>query len=87
MARKGLHCTMSARWEEITNVNSAKAIRAIGVPIYFFVGMHDMITPSVLVEDLYDNLDAEKGKELVIFENYAHWPLLEGKEKYQDLLV
>jgi pimeloyl-ACP methyl ester carboxylesterase len=35
----------------------------------------------------YSNLDAEKGKELVIFENSAHWPMIEEKEKYQDLLV
>jgi pimeloyl-ACP methyl ester carboxylesterase len=78
---------MNARWEEIKNIDFTKEIQSIKVPIYFFVGRYDMITPTVLVEDFYSNLDAEKGKELVIFENSAHWPMIEEKEKYQDLLV
>jgi hypothetical protein len=46
-----------------------------------------MITPTVQVEDFFDSLDAEKGKELIIFENSAHMPIVEEKEKYQNLLI
>jgi pimeloyl-ACP methyl ester carboxylesterase len=46
-----------------------------------------MITPTVLVEDFHNGLDAEKGKKLFIFENSGHWPMIEEKEKYQDLLI
>ena len=35
----------------------------------------------------YNSLDAENGKNLIIFENSAHLPIIEEKEKYQDLLV
>jgi pimeloyl-ACP methyl ester carboxylesterase len=46
-----------------------------------------MITPTVLVEDYYLKLDAEKGKNLVIFENSGHWPMIEEKAQYEDILV
>ena len=87
MNGKGLNFTMNARWEEMKSINFPTEIQSIGVPVYFFVGKYDMITPSVLVEDFYNNLDAEKGKKLILFENSAHWLMMEEKEKYQDLLV
>ena len=46
-----------------------------------------MASPTVPVENFYDTLDAEKGKKLIIFENSAHFLMIEEKEKYQDLLV
>jgi pimeloyl-ACP methyl ester carboxylesterase len=84
---KGREFTMNAMLEEINNVNLAKEIQSIKVPIYFFEGKYDMATSRVPVEDFYDSLDAEKGKKLIIFENSAHFPMIEEKEKYQDLLV
>ena len=87
MRGKGLHFTQNAMWEEITSIDFAKEIQSIKVPIYFFAGRYDMITPSVLVEDFYNHLDAEKGKTLVIFENSAHFPMVEEKEKYHELLI
>ncbi len=84
---KGFEFTMNAMWEEMKNVNLTEEIQSIEVPIYFFEGKYDMNTPTVLVEKFYDNLDAEKGKKLIIFENSAHMPMIEEKEKYQDLLI
>jgi pimeloyl-ACP methyl ester carboxylesterase len=84
---RGRNFTTNALWKEITDVNFTKEIDSIKAPIYFFEGKYDMITPSVLVEDFYNSLDAEKGKKLVIFENSGHWPMIEEKEKYEDILV
>jgi len=78
---------MNAMWEEIKNVNLTKEIQSIKVPIYFFEVKYDMTTPTVLVEKFYDNLDAEKGKKLFIFENSAHIPIIEEKERYEELLI
>ncbi len=74
-------------WNEIKDVNLTKEIESIKVPVYFFEGKYDMITPVVLVEDFYKRLDAEKGKKIIIFENSAHVPIIEEKEKYEKLLV
>ena len=83
----GFDFTINAMWEELKNVNLTKEIQSIKVPIYFFEGKYDMATPTVVVENFYDNLDAEKGKKLIIFENSGHMPMLEEKEKYQELLI
>jgi pimeloyl-ACP methyl ester carboxylesterase len=87
MSGKGLNFTMNARYEEIKDINFTKEIQSIKVPIYFFVGKYDMITPTVQVEGFYNSLDAEKGKKLAIFDNSAHLPIIEEKKKYQELLV
>jgi proline iminopeptidase len=84
---RGYKFTMNAMWEECKNVDLAKEIHSIEVPIYFFEGKYDMATPIVPVKEFYDNLDAEKGKRFIIFENSAHLPMVEEREKYQDLLV
>ena len=87
MRGKGLNFTMDARYEEIKNINFAKEIQSIEIPIYFVAGKYDMIAPTVEVESFYGSLDAEKGKKLIIFDNSAHLPVIEEKEKYQKLLV
>ncbi len=87
LRNKGYKFTMNALWEEMKTVNLTKEIQSIKVPIYFFEGKYDMILPTVLVEKFYDNLNAEKGKKLIIFENSAHFPMMEEKERYEELLV
>jgi pimeloyl-ACP methyl ester carboxylesterase len=84
---RGFDFTINAMWDELKNVNLTKEIQSIEVPIYFFEGKFDMTTPTVVVEEFYDNLDAEKGKKLFIFENSGHMPMIEEKKKYQDLLI
>jgi pimeloyl-ACP methyl ester carboxylesterase len=84
---KGFNFTMNAMWEDLKKVNLTKEIQSIKVPIYFFEGKYDMTTPTVLVEKFYDNLDAEKGKKLIIFENSGHMPMIEEKERIDELLI
>ena len=83
----GFEFTMNAMWEEMKNVDLAEEIQSVKVPIYFFEGKYDMNVPTVLVEEFYDSLDAEKGKKLIIFEHSGHMPMIEEKEKYQDSLI
>jgi pimeloyl-ACP methyl ester carboxylesterase len=84
---KGLFFSVSAMWDEINNIDITKEIRSIKVPVYFFEGKYDMATPTILAKEFYDGLDAVKGKNLIIFENSAHMPMIEEKEKYEDLLI
>jgi len=84
---KGFDFTIDAMWEELKNVNLTKDIPSIKVPIYFFEGKYDVTTPTVIVEKFYDNVDAEKGKQLFIFENSGHMPMIEEKERYEELLI
>ena len=84
---KGLFFSVSAMWDEINNIDITKEVRSIKVPVYFFEGKYDMATPTVLVKEFYDGLDAAKGKKLIIFEKSAHMPMIEDKERYEDLLI
>ena len=83
----GFSFTMDAIWEEYKNVNLTNEITSIKVPIYFFEGKYDMSTPRILVERYYDNLVAEKGKELIVFDHSGHLPMMEEKEKYEKSLI
>ncbi len=87
LGNKGFDFTMNAMWEELKTVDLREEIRSVDIPIYFFEGKYDMTTPTVLVEKFYDNLDAKKGKKLFIFENSAHFPMIEEKERYEKLLI
>lgn len=84
---RGLHFTTNARWQEIKKINYNNEIKSIDVPVYFFVGKYDMIAPAILVENFYKQLNAKKSKRFIVFENSAHFPLLEENEKYCDLLI
>ena len=74
-------------WEDLKHINLTKEISSIKVPVYFFEGRYDMATPTVLVENFYNGLDAKKGKKFIIFKKSAHLPMLEEKKKYEDQLI
>jgi hypothetical protein len=46
-----------------------------------------MAIPLDPVEKFYDGLDAENGKHFIVFENSGHFPMVEEREKYQNLLI
>ena len=69
------------------NINLSTEIRSINAPVYFFEGKYDMTTPTILVEEFYDNLQAENGKKLFIFDHSGHLPMIEEKKKYEKLLI
>jgi pimeloyl-ACP methyl ester carboxylesterase len=87
MRLKGMEFTISALWDEIEDMDIAEEIRSIEIPIYFFEGKFDMANPTVIVEDFYNNLEDRKDIHLVIFEDSAHFPMIEQRKKYQDLLI
>ncbi len=51
------------------------------VPVYFFVGRSDYTTPHKLIAEYYDKVQAPE-KELVYFENSAHFPFFEEPAKF-----
>jgi pimeloyl-ACP methyl ester carboxylesterase len=87
MRQKGMDFTLRALWDEIEDIDVAEEIRSIEVPIYFFESKFDMANPTIIVEDFYNNLEDREDIHLVIFEGSAHFPMIEEREKYQDLLV
>lgn len=62
----------SSIYEEITSYD---------IPVYFFVGDSDLTTPHELVQEYYERVNAPE-KEIVYFENSAHFPFYEESETF-----
>lgn len=58
-------------------------IREYPIPVYFMVGTSDYTTPHELISDYYELIKAPK-KEIIYFENSAHFPFFEEPTKFSD---
>ncbi|MBN1424099.1 alpha/beta hydrolase [Candidatus Fermentibacteria bacterium] len=61
-------------------------IRKVDVPVFFFLGRSDFNTPSQLAAQYLDRLDAPL-KELVWFEESAHFPFFEEPDRFHRELL
>lgn len=61
-------------------------VRAVEVPVYFYLGRHDMNTPSRLAAQYLKRLDAPL-KGLGWFEQSAHFPFFEEPDRFHDELL
>ena len=51
------------------------------MPVYFFIGKSDYTTPHELVTDYYELLNSTE-KEIIYFEDSAHFPFFEEPERF-----
>jgi pimeloyl-ACP methyl ester carboxylesterase len=78
--------SMKYLWTEVMKINFLKTATQLKVPVYFFTGRHDYNVVSTLVEEYYKVLQAPE-KEIVWFENSAHFIPFEEPEKFNHLIV
>lgn len=83
---KGIFASNHLLWQELLTINLEKQVSSFKVPIYFVLGKHDYEVPSVLAEQYFKIIEAPK-KELIWFENSAHFAFTEENEKFNDLLI
>ncbi len=74
-------------WPELMQLDFSQTVRQVRVPIYFFVGRHDMNTPYPLIEKYYDHLSAPADKGLVWFEDSAHSILIDQPDKIAQEII
>ena len=60
-------------------------IRAYQVPVYFLVGKNDYTTPWALIADYYEIIKAP-AKELIWFNESAHFPFFEEPDKFSIIV-
>lgn len=70
---------------EIIKENFMEESLIFDIPIYFFVGKHDLITPYTQVEKYFEIIEAPK-KDLIWFEKSAHTPHIEESKKFYDMM-
>jgi pimeloyl-ACP methyl ester carboxylesterase len=61
-------------------------ISKVSVPVFFFIGRHDLNTPSQLAAEYLDRLEAPL-KAVVWFEQSAHFPFYEEPERFDQEMV
>lgn len=61
-------------------------VKNVDIPVYFCAGRYDYITPSVFVEEFYDQLKAPY-KEFIWFEESSHFPHFNEIDKFYDVMM
>jgi pimeloyl-ACP methyl ester carboxylesterase len=78
---RGSLSTPKAMWAEVSALNLVKAVPALEVPVFFFIGRHDHVVASETSVAYFDMLTAPS-KRLVWFEDSAHEPPVEEPTKF-----
>ena len=79
---KGMYQSLESIWnKQLTSTNFIKSLPNVSVPIYFFHGKGDYISPISIVEEYYQVLQAPE-KKLVVFEESGHDPRIDEPKKF-----
>ena len=73
-------------YADLMSVNLIETVRQVEVPVFFAEGRHDQLAPVEVAQRYFSGLIAPS-KQLVLFENSAHFPQWEEREKFHKLLV
>jgi pimeloyl-ACP methyl ester carboxylesterase len=74
-------------WGDLKKMNLTKDAYQIDVPVFFIVGRWDIIVHHLLAEEYFKTLIAPSGKTLYWFEESAHRPFVEEKDKFFEIFI
>lgn len=83
---RGIVTTFNNVYPQLYNIDFRNDAEKINVPMYFFIGRHDINAPTSLVEDYYNKLKAPS-KELIWFEHSGHDPWRNESDKFVQSMV
>jgi proline iminopeptidase len=86
-ALRAIERTQGRMVASLQHFDLRQIVSHIDVPMAFFQGRHDVVTPPKLVAAYVDALDAPRGKSLVWFETSAHMPYYEEPAKFREALI
>lgn len=78
---RGITGTFGHVYPQLYSIDLRKDYVRIDVPVYFFIGRHDLNAPVSLADAYYDALQAPE-KELVWFEHSAHSPWINEADAF-----
>jgi pimeloyl-ACP methyl ester carboxylesterase len=70
---------------DVSDERLIDSVLEVEIPIYFFTGRYDYTDPFELTEQYFDRIRAAH-KEMIWFENSAHFPFLEEPARFADEL-
>ena len=83
---RGIINTFNHVYQQLYNIDMRTDYKKLDVPVYFFLGRHDINAPTVLVKEYERILDAPD-KGIVWFEHSGHSPWINERELFiQEVL-
>ena len=80
---RGIIATFNRVYPQLYDIDLRIDYPKIDVPVYFFLGRHDLNAPTSLVEDYFKILDAPK-KEIIWFEHSGHNPWMNESDRFVE---
>ena len=84
--KRGSNWSLERLWGQTLDWDILKHIPSLQMPVYFLHGRCDRVTPTELVQEYFDHLNAPL-KKLIWFDRSGHCPLFEEPELFQHTLV
>lgn len=78
---RGILDTFNAIYPQLYDIDLKKEYAQLNVPVYFFIGRHDLNAPTVFVEEYYQLLKAPS-KQIVWFDHSGHSPWINESERF-----
>lgn len=69
---------------EVIDKPISDLVTELDLPVYFVMGKYDGMTSPEAAEKYLDRLKGDSTQEIILFENSAHYPQFEEKEKFFD---
>ena len=83
---RGIMGSMRLLWPELSRVNLFDAVPELKIPVFLVEGRFDHEVPSEIAQKYFEALRAPS-KELIWFENSAHLPNAEERDKFNGILL
>ncbi|HEY4554662.1 MAG TPA: alpha/beta hydrolase, partial [Bacillaceae bacterium] len=83
---KGTNFLVKYFRDELLTVDFMEQVKDLDVPVYFLAGSYDYITPSSLVEELYERMECPL-KKMIFFENAAHDLHFEKPQQFLEVCL
>lgn len=83
---RGIIYTYNDVYQQLYEIDLREDFTKLDVPVYFFLGRHDVNAPTALVEEYEQVLDAPK-KRIVWFEHSGHSPWINEREKFVEEVI
>jgi pimeloyl-ACP methyl ester carboxylesterase len=80
---RGIVNTFNHVYQQLYTIDMRTDYTKLEVPVYFFLGRHDVNAPTMLVEEYMQVLDAPD-KKIIWFEHSGHSPWINEPEKFVE---
>lgn len=83
---RGIINTFNNVYQQLYEIDLRTDYNKLEVPVYFFLGRHDVNAPTVLVEEYLQVLQAPE-KDIIWFEHSGHSPWINERDRFVEQVI